>query len=40
MWLSGKTRNRVGPNAATRDLVDLAEFDRDIMGLLSQSCTG
>ena len=26
--------------AATRDLVDIAGFDRDMMGLLNQFCTG
>ena len=26
--------------AATRDLVDIAGFDRDMMGLLDQFCTG
>ena len=28
------------PRAATRDLVDIAGFDRDMMGLLDQFCTG
>ena len=34
-----KERGRAG-RAATRDLVDIAGFDRDMMGLLDQFCTG
>ena len=39
---SGELYNVQGraPRAATRDLVDIAGFDRDMMGLLNQFCTG
>ncbi len=39
---SGELHKEQGraPRAATRDLVDIAGFDRDMMGLLNQFCTG